>query len=143
MNNRWGRTKLRLACYRLAITLACILSSIDCIAQTDPKPATDPTEWEFIDNGRIKVGVKRASGAAIGWMSLSGSEKNLVNHFDRGRLIQQSYYGNADGSLWDKQPWNWNPVQGGHYKGQGAPVVELKLDERKLYAIQSIGDQPH
>jgi hypothetical protein len=106
----------------------------NCTAQTPIKPLSEPNEWEFIDNGQIKVGVKRASGAAIGWMSLSGSEKNLVNHFDRGRLIQQSYYGNADGSLWDKQPWNWNPVQGGHYKGQGAPVIELKVDQQTLYA---------
>jgi hypothetical protein len=107
---------------------------IQGIAQTIANPTQATAEWEFIDNGQIKVGVKRASGAAIGWMSLSGSNKNLVNHFDRGRLIQQSYYGNADGSLWDKQPWNWNPVQGGHYQGQGAPVTELRVDKQTLYA---------
>lgn len=111
-----------------------LLTSAPCLAQADAKPTADSTEWAFIDNGQIKVGVKRASGAAIGWMSLSGTENNLVNHFDRGRLIQQSYYGNPDGSMWDKQPWNWNPVQGGHYKGQGAPVIELKVDKQTLYA---------
>jgi hypothetical protein len=37
----------------------------------------------------------------------------------------QSYYGHADGLLWDKQPWNWNPVQGGHYKGQVPTANDL------------------
>ncbi len=124
--------------YWMWVTLAILLFPEDCMAQSDEKPvkkpAADSAEWQFIDNDQIKVGVKRTSGAAIGWMSLSGSDRNLVNHFDRGRLVQQSYYGNADGSLWDKQPWNWNPVQGGHYKGQGAPVTELKVDQQTLYA---------
>ncbi|MDX1925666.1 MAG: hypothetical protein SFV81_04070 [Pirellulaceae bacterium] len=131
----------RLACSLTVVpVLLMVFTCSYCTAQnnsTAPSPITptsEADEWAFIDNGQIKVGVKRASGAAIGWMSLSGSEKNLVNHFDRGRLIQQSYYGNADGSLWDKQPWNWNPVQGGHYKGQGAPVIELKVDQQTLYA---------
>ena len=108
--------------------------------QSSPKQSSDkpnekqPSEWSYIDNGKIKVGIKRSSGAAIGWVSLAGSDQNLVNHFDRGRLIQQSYYGDADGSMWDKQPWHWNPVQGGHYKGAGAPVVELQVTEQRIYA---------
>lgn len=128
------QTALNSKCVLLLVTSAILFTSDLCSAQTETKLATDPAEWSFVDNGRIKVGVKRASGAAIGWMSLSGSDRNLVNHFDRGRLIQQSYYGNSDGSLWDKQPWAWNPVQGGHYKGQGAPVIELKVDKQTLYA---------
>ncbi len=102
-----------------------------------PDPATPPNpneEWSYLANGKIKVGIKRSSGAAIGWLSLAESDQNLVNHFDRGRLIQQSYYGDADGSMWAKQPWNWNPVQGGHYLGSGAPVTELQITEQKIYA---------
>jgi hypothetical protein len=95
---------------------------------------TADDDWRFIDNGKIKLGVKKSSGAAIGWLSLSGTESNLVNHFDRGRLIQQSYYGKNDGSIWDKQPWRWNPVQGGHYQGSGAPVLELKVEGTKLFS---------
>ncbi len=115
-----------------------LFGSLGFTGRVDAQQAADPkvlqAEWEFIDNGHIKVGIKRASGAAIGWVSPSGAEKNLVNHFDRGRLIQQSYYGKADGSFWDKQPWHWNPVQGGHYRGRGAPVEELKVDGATLYA---------
>ena len=133
MNLR-DRSLLNQCCGAIVTTLAILLTCSLCCAQAPTESTTDPSEWQFIDNGQIKVGVKRASGAAIGWMSLSGSDHNLVNHFDRGRLIQQSYYGNADGSLWDKQPWHWNPVQGGHYKGQGAPVSELKAEQQTLYA---------
>lgn len=134
MNSRIGRKPAMHRCYAMSVIIVCTLTCDYAMAQSAPKPTSDPPEWEFIDNGKIKIGVKRASGAAIGWMSLSGSNKNLVNHFDRGRLIQQSYYGNADGSMWDKQPWHWNPVQGGHYQGQGAPVIELKIENQKLYA---------
>lgn len=80
----------------------------------------------YLDNGKLRLGVIRSSGAAIGFLAPSGSERNLLNHYDRGRLIQQSYYGDSDGSRWDKQPWRYNPVQGGDYKGTGSTVLELR-----------------
>ena len=92
------------------------------------------TNWVFLDNGQIRLGVKTTSGAAIGWLSASGATRNLLNHFDHGRLVQQSYYGNADGSLWAKKPWRWNPVQGGDYQGRAATLLELKAEPAKLYA---------
>ncbi len=88
----------------------------------------------FIDNGMIRVGVKKAAGAAIAWFSDSKTKRNLVNHYDRGRLIQQSYYGNVDGSKWADKPWRWNPVQGGDYRGKSAKVIKFKADRHKLYA---------
>lgn len=92
------------------------------------------TNLVFIDNGQIKLGIKKSSGAGIAWFSESGSQRNLLNHFDHGRLVQQSYYGNKDGSLWGKNPWRWNPVQGGGYKGKPATVLELKSDPNGVYA---------
>src|SRR4051794_13066133 len=96
--------------------------------------ALPETNLVFIDSGQIKLGIKKSSGAGIAWFSESGSERNLLNHFDNGRLVQQSYYGNKDGSLWGKTPWRWNPVQGGGYKGKPATVLELKSDAATLYA---------
>lgn len=90
--------------------------------------------WSYLDNGQIRIGIKSGSGGAIGYLSPSGSEKNLLNHHDHGRLVQQSYYGQPDGSIWDKQPWRWNPVQGGDYKGTAARVLELKQEPNRLYA---------
>ena len=95
-----------------------------CVAGAFAAAATT-NDLLFLDNGEIRLGVKRSSGAGLAWFSAAGSGRNLVNHFDRGRLVQQSYYGRPDGSLWDRQPWTWNPVQGGDWKGRGAPVLEL------------------
>ncbi len=91
-------------------------------------------DWLFIDNGVIRLGVKKTSGAGIGWLSRSGSNENLLDHWDEGRFIQQSYYGKKDGSLWVKKPWTWNPVQGGDYQGHAAEVLELSSDQTTLHA---------
>ena len=93
-----------------------------------------PSEWLFIDNGRIRLGVKKASGAGIAWLSRSGSTENLLDHFDHGRLVQQSYYGKMDGSIWADKPWRWNPVQGGDYTHHPSEVLELTSDTTTLHA---------
>jgi hypothetical protein len=91
-------------------------------------------DWAFLDNGQVRLGVKKTSGAGIGWFSESGSARNLINDWDHGRLVQQSYYGQSDGSLWDKQPWRWNPVQGGDWRGHAARVLALTVETNFLYA---------
>ena len=95
---------------------------------------TPKEEWTHLDNGQIRLGVKVSSGAAIGYLSASSSKHNLLNHYDHGRLVQQSYYGKEDGSLWNKKPWRWNPVQGGDWRGSPARVLEIKADKTTLYA---------
>ena len=47
--------------------------------------------------------------------------------------MQQSYYGEADGSLWNKKPWRWNPVQGGDWKGKPAKVLDSRATSTTLY----------
>lgn len=125
----------------LALALFCWLTQSGSFAQVSQTPvAADKLEaqqleaedWQFIENQSLRLGVKKSSGAAIGYVSASGATKNLVNHWDRGRLIQQSYYGREDGSLWGKQPWRWNPVQGGGYRGAGAELLDLKIDQQRL-----------
>lgn len=103
-------------------------------AAPDAVALKDPADYLFLDNGQVRLGVKKSSGAGIAWFSMSGSERNLINHWDRGRLVQQSYYGEKDGSLWDKQPWTWNPVQGGDWKGKPATVLELRNTKDTLYS---------
>jgi hypothetical protein len=95
---------------------------------------TAKDDFVFIENDEVRLGVKRSSGAAIGHFSPVESRRNLLNHFDHGRLVQQSYYGDEDGSLWNKQPWRWNPVQGGDWRGTAATVLELKGEKTTLYA---------
>ena len=76
----------------------------------------------------------RSRGSAIGFLALSKDKRNLLNHCDEGRFIQQSYYGNKDGSMWAKKPWRYNPVQGGSYKGEDAKTLEFRKTEKELYA---------
>ncbi len=94
--------------------------------------AADP-EWAYIDNGKLRLGVRKDAGACIGF--LAGPDgKNVLNSFDHGRFVQQSYYGVADGSMWDKNPWRYNPVQGGDWKGHPATLLEFNLEKTRLYS---------
>lgn len=84
-----------------------------------------------VDNGSVKVGIDRAKGASITWLSWTAYPKNIVNSADPGRLIQQSYYAGhslnrtADGQHKAWSPWTWNPIQGGGV-GSWARVTEFK-----------------
>lgn len=104
-----------------------------CLSALGVSGATADDQWMFLSNHHIKVGIKKTAGGAIGWLSTTDSSENLINHHDQGRLIQQSYYGKNDGSLWAKQPWRWNPVQGGDYTGHPTKILELTADEESLY----------
>lgn len=90
--------------------------------------------WTYLDNGVLRIGVDRSRGAAIGYLALVGRSENLLNHFDEGRFIQQSYYGDPDGSQWVEKPWRYNPVQGGSYRGEDAMTLEFRKTETELYA---------
>src|SRR5687768_14915640 len=92
-------------------------------------------DWETIDNGQLRIGVLRSSGAAIGFLAKSGSSRNLLNHFDRGRLVQQSFYGDGDGSDWNGKPWRYNPVQGGDWRGTGSRVTTFRRDGGRIHAV--------
>jgi hypothetical protein len=59
--------------------------------------------------------------------------RNLLNHFDEGRFVQQSYYGSPDGSDWNGKPWVYNPVQGGSWKGVPAKVHEFRKSSDEFY----------
>ncbi len=90
--------------------------------------------WVYLDNGQVRLGVNLAAGACIGWFSASGSAENLLNAYDVGRYVQQSYYGDEDGSDWHGKPWRYNPVQGGSWKDEPARVLETRSDATTLYA---------
>jgi hypothetical protein len=109
-----------------------LLTAITAAAEDEARPEV-ASKTRFVDNGKLKIGVDLSSGGSIFWFSELPADRNLLNHADRGRFIQQSYYGRTDGSVWAKKPWRWNPVQGGDYKGKPARVVETKGDAKSLY----------
>lgn len=108
---------------RLTVAAACLLLT-----------GVHAETWAYLDNGTIRIGVDRSRGGAIGFLALSSDKRNLLNHHDEGRFIQQSYYGDPDGSMWAKKPWVYNPVQGGSYKGEDARTLEFRKSRNELYA---------
>ena len=98
-----------------------------------PLAPAAPPEWVYVENGTLKLGVRKDAGACIGF--LAGADgRNVLNSFDHGRFVQQSFYGDSDGSMWGDKPWRYNPVQGGDYHGHAATVLEFKVEGAKLYA---------
>jgi hypothetical protein len=93
-----------------------------------------PEAWTYLDNGQVRLGVDMTRGACIGWFSESGSSDNVLNAYDAGRYVQQSYYGDTDSSDWNGKPWRYNPVQGGSWRNEASVVLESKVEKESLYA---------
>ena len=114
-----------------SLMLCCIIS---CTASNKTNKASE--QWVYIDNGIIRIGVDKSRGACIGFFGESKTGRNLLNHFDEGRFIQQSYYGTKDGSNWNGKPWVYNPVQGGSFNRTPSKLLKFDFDKKKkiLYA---------
>jgi hypothetical protein len=121
----------------LALLLACWIVAPADVSSQEAISAND-SDMVWLKNCRLKVGLKKSSGGAIAWIGPAESDRNLINSYDRGRLVQQSWYGQEDGSLWNKQPWRWNPVQGGDWKGKAATILE----ERHEAATSFVKSRP-
>ncbi|MFN9719021.1 MAG: hypothetical protein ACK58L_10030 [Planctomycetota bacterium] len=121
-------------CVRQILTglLIAAFLSVPLSAQ-EPIRTDDPDDMVWLSNAEVKVGLKKSSGGAIAWISASGSDRNLINAWDRGRLVQQSWYGMSDGSDWNGKPWRWNPVQGGDWKGRSSSILDQKHDALRSF----------
>ncbi len=127
-----------------------------------------PAREVYVSNGSIKIGVDLLWGGALSYyedldsavesvnddgvikVDSNASQRygkraisknvNLINRFDAGRLIQQSYYGtnggNGDGYVQGEymgNKWNYNPVQGGNQFNDSSKIVDLRVSENELY----------
>ncbi len=71
----------------------------------------------------------------VHWLVLSlPFINNMLNSFDHGRYIQQSYYGDNDVSDWNGKPWCYNPVQGEVGKVNPLSCLKSQVDEYRVYA---------
>ena len=65
------------------------------------------------------------------------SNVNLINRFDAGRLVQQSYYGTTsdsyDPGIFMGNVWSYNPVQGGNQFNDSSKIVDLRVSESSVY----------
>lgn len=91
------------------------------------------------DNGVLKLKLDLTRGGAISYISKSGSDRNVVNVYDEGRYIQQSYYAGktldrkADGQAPRWSPWSWNPIQVGDDYRNRTEILDYKKSGDTLY----------
>jgi hypothetical protein len=122
----------------------------------DQRGATDNVdprgeELLTVDNGKVRVGIDRAKGAAITWLSWTEHPKNAVNCADPGRLIQQSYYAGlrldrrSEGQSKAWSPWSWNPIQGGGVGSWARVTTFERTGGETLYAetVPKLWDMPN
>ena len=98
-------------------------------------------ETYFFENERYRVGVELAWGGGLSYLldktcTVPGLG-NLLNHFDTGRLVQQSYYGTGDppyvrGEFMGNS-WVYNPVQGGDRGNNKSKLIETRVSEHEVY----------
>ncbi len=85
-------------------------------------------------NGRIFVDSNAAERYGVKSVN---DNVNLINRFDPGRLVQQSYYGTFGGGYENGEfmgnQWNYNPVQGGNQFGDSSKIVDIIATENLLY----------
>jgi hypothetical protein len=94
---------------------------------------TDAKDWIWLGSRVLRAGLLQSSGGALAWLGPAGSDRNLINNYDRGRLVQQSWYGSDDGSNWNGRPWRWNPVQGGDWRGRSARICSRRVSESSAF----------
>ena len=93
----------------------------------------------FLQNELFKIGVDEAAGGGIAYFSNAQDGRNVLNAYDLGRYIQQSYYGRDDNSNWNGNPWKWNPVQCGRFQQQPSlPFAKHLVDSMQHQSHQSL-----
>ena len=96
----------------------------------------------YLQNERYKLGIRMNWGGGVNYIEDFRGRlpevKNIINQFDTGRLIQQSYYG--IGAHGDYQPevfndsrWVYNPVQGGDQHNNHSRIIDIVVKECAVY----------
>jgi len=97
---------------------------------------------QYIENTRYRLGIKLSWGGGISYLldkeDGMGELGNLINCYDTGRLIQQSYYGTIDPSeyqhgYYGENAWNYNPVQGGNLYNQASRIIDFEIKDFSIY----------
>ncbi len=92
----------------------------------------------YMENDRYIVGVMLQWGGTLSYIEDKKDNDsaigNLINRFDPGRLVQQSYYGVGNGphytaGTYNGTVWNYNPVQGGNLTGKASKLVDFTISK--------------
>ncbi len=110
-----------------------------CIGRKEKTP--EPLTELSISNDFITLKVDLTRGGAINFISAKDRLNNssLVNIYDEGRYVQQSYYAGdvvnrqSEGQSPEWSPWSWNPIQVGDYAKNRAEILESKKEGNSIY----------
>ncbi len=106
----------------------------------DTVPVLAETTY-FFENHRYRVGVELCWGGGLSYLADKACPvdelENLLNYYDTGRLIQQSYYGTGDppykcGEFMGNR-WSYNPVQGGDRGNHKSKLIETRVGDHEVY----------
>ncbi|MBR2446607.1 MAG: hypothetical protein IKB28_08095 [Clostridia bacterium] len=94
----------------------------------------------YMENEYFRVGIELAWGGGLSYFADKHAPDglgNLLNNFDTGRLVQQSYYGTSEppfvcGEFMGNR-WGYNPVQGGDRTNAKSKLVDLEITEKSVY----------
>lgn len=85
-------------------------------------------------NGRVEVGKNYASQPNDRVLT---EHVNFFNHYDTGRLVQQSYYGTSQAPYepgeFMGRPWPYNPVMGGDRGNTPSKIIDFVQTETSIY----------
>ncbi|MBQ2724654.1 MAG: hypothetical protein IJF78_03000 [Clostridia bacterium] len=125
-------------CRLLSLNAADGTSSAAEIHEIGTDTAVLPGE-PWIEKDGVRLGITLEMGGAIASLTDSRSPDgytNLLNRFDPGRLVQQSYYGIAEPPYEPGEfmgnPWAYNPVQGGDKGGNRSRIIAYSRTEDEI-----------
>lgn len=94
----------------------------------------------YMENERYRIGIELAWGGGLSYLADKQAPEglgNLLNNYDTGRLVQQSYYGTSEPPFvcgeFMGQRWGYNPVQGGDRTNAKSKLVDLEITEGSVY----------
>lgn len=115
---------------KIALALILVIAPFVSSLAQESKPKNTTDKVLELKSREICMRQDLTRGGAIYYISNADEDRNIVNIYDEGRYIQQSYYaGNsidrrADGQCPVWSPWTWNPIQVGDNAYNRAEILE-------------------
>lgn len=95
----------------------------------------------YLESDNVILGIYLAMGGGVSYYEVKndGNDKydNLLNSYDVGRLVQQSYYGTNSApyepGYYQGTAWRYNPVQGGDLNNNPSRIVNIETYDNAIY----------
>lgn len=114
-----------------------------CTFETQDYPVYgENSDTFYLENARYKLGIRLIWGGGVNYLEDKNCTikrlDNLVNQYDTGRLIQQSYYGVQENSeytpgYFNGSRWCYNPVQGGDVAQNHSRLIDVVVTDASVY----------